>query len=302
MPTPLIIDTDAGYDDLLAVLYLLGDPSFSIEAVTVVYGLTTDLLLAGNVLRHVLEQTGNERVPVYLGSTTPLPGGHTVPQSWANKVAHLGWPKPNAGPLGGAVAYLEQAIFECVTPQILALGPLTNLAAALGSQRHHDRLQIRMMGGAFGLDGRQAIGNMEDAEPSAPHSEFNVYIDPSAARQIFARVPNIFAVPLNACSMVPIDEQFISDFEAISSDSPRTVLAKAVFDRISAYNEESLKSGQYFAWDPLAVVESALRERVSMTVSVDDLGVTSWSGPGPVTVALAADPEEFRSAFFKGFS
>ena len=153
MPTPLIIDTDAGYDDLLAILYLLGDPSFSIEAVTVVYGLTTDLLLAGNVLRHVLEQTGNERVPVYLGSTTPLPGGHTVPQSWANKVAHLGWPKPNAGPLGGAVAYLEQAIFECVTPQILALGPLTNLAAALGSQRHHDRLQIRMMGGAFGLDG-----------------------------------------------------------------------------------------------------------------------------------------------------
>src|SRR5712671_5993206 len=146
MPTPLIIDTDAGYDDLLAVLYLLGDPSFSIEAVTVVYGLTTDLLLAGNVLRHVLERTGNERIPVYLGSTAPLPGGHMVPPTWANKVAHLGWPKPKTGPLEGAVAYLENAIFECVSPLILALGPLTNLAAALGSPQCHDRLHIRMMG------------------------------------------------------------------------------------------------------------------------------------------------------------
>jgi inosine-uridine nucleoside N-ribohydrolase len=159
-----------------------------------------------------------------------------------------------------------------------------------------------MMGGVFGLNGNQANGNMGDAEPSAPQSEFNVYIDPSAARRIFASVPNIVTVPLNACSMVPIDDRFISDFEAISSDSPRTVLAKAVFDRISADNNEIIKSGQYFAWDPLTVVGSALRAYASMTVNVDDLGVTSSPGSGPVTIALAADPAEFRSAFFKGFS
>jgi inosine-uridine nucleoside N-ribohydrolase len=302
MSAPLIIDTDAGYDDLLALLYLLGDPTISIQAITAVYGLTTDLLLAGNVLRYMLEQTGNEGIPVYLGSTSPGPGGHHVPEGWANMVAHLGWPVPQAAASSGAVAYLAEQISGNTPPRILALGPFTNIAAALGSQQHHGPLQIRMMGGAFGVNGQPAVGNMGDADPSAPHSEFNVYIDPAAAGQIFAKVPAILVVPLNACSMVPIDCQFISDFETISCDGPRTVLAKAVLGGILKDNKQSIEAGQYFAWDPLAAASSALRERVSMNVAVDHLGVTSSSGPGPIKIALAADPAEFRSAFFGRFS
>jgi hypothetical protein len=102
--------------------------------------------------------------------------------------------------------------------------------------------------------------------------------------------------------MVPIDCKFISDFEAISCNGPRTVLAKAVLDRILADNKKSIEAGQYFAWDPLTAAASALRKLVSMTVAVDDLGVTSSSGPGPIKVALAADPAEFRSEFFGRFS
>src|SRR5262249_30917490 len=170
MPTPIIIDTDAGYDDLLAILYVLGDPAISIQAISVVYGLTTDLQLAGKVLRHMLEQSGNEGIPVYLGSTAPGRGGHSVPEGWANKVDHLGWQAPQTPASSGAVAYLAKQISEGTPPQILALGPLTNIAAALSSQRHHGTLRIRMMAGAFGLHGEQAEGNMGDAEPSAPHS------------------------------------------------------------------------------------------------------------------------------------
>jgi inosine-uridine nucleoside N-ribohydrolase len=73
MSAPLIIDTDAGYDDLLAILYLLGDPTISIQAITVVYGLTTDLDLAGNVLRYLLEHTGNADVPSILVRAAPDP-------------------------------------------------------------------------------------------------------------------------------------------------------------------------------------------------------------------------------------
>jgi purine nucleosidase len=302
MSVPLIIDTDAGYDDLLAILYVLGEPAIRIQAITVVYGLTTDLPLAGNVLRYMLEQTGNAGIPVYLGSTSPGPGGHPVPEGWGNKVARLGWPAPQTAPSSGAVAYLAEQISENTPPQILALGPLTNIAAALSSQQHHGPLRIKMMGGAFGLNGQQAIGNMEDADPSAPHSEFNVYIDPAAAGRIFAAIPEILVVPLNACSMVPIDCQFIGDFQAISCNGPRTVLAKAVLGRILADNKKNIEAGEYFAWDPLTAAASALRKLVSKTVAVDGLGVTSSSGPGPITVALAADPAEFRSAFFRRFS
>jgi inosine-uridine nucleoside N-ribohydrolase len=303
MPTPLIIDTDAGYDDLLAILFALGDPTVSIQAISVVYGLTTDSHLAGKVLRHMLEQSGNEGIPVYLGLANPGCGGHAVPEDWANKVCKLGWPAPQTPPLSGAVAYLAEQMSKSTPPQILALGPLTNIAAALSSQRHHHgTLRIRMMGGAFGLDGEPAIGNMGDADPPAPHSEFNVYVDPGAAGHVFQESLDIFVVPLNACSMVPIGCRFISDFQAISSDDPRTTLAKEVFNGILKNSKDDVEAGRYFAWDPLTAVTSALRKPVNMTVAVDDLGVTSSSSAGPVTVALAADPTDFRSAFFGSFA
>jgi inosine-uridine nucleoside N-ribohydrolase len=302
MPTPLIIDTDAGYDDLLAILYVLGDPAITIQAISVVYGLTTKAHLAGKVLRHMLEKSGNGDIPVYLGSPTHGPGGHSVPEGWDNNVDHLGWPAPQTAPLCDAIKYLAEQIAKSAPPQILALGPLTNIAAALSLQRPHGTLRIKMMGGAFGVNGKQAIGNMENAKPPAPHSEFNVYIDPRAAGQVFQENLDIFVVPLNACSMVPIDCRFISDFQAISSHDPRTALAKEVLNGILTDNKQSLEDGKYFAWDPLTAVEGALGKRENMTVAVDDLGVTSGSTPGPVTVALAADPAEFRSAFFGSFS
>jgi inosine-uridine nucleoside N-ribohydrolase len=307
MSAPLIIDTDAGYDDLLALLYLLGDPTISIQAITAVYGLTTDLLLAGNVLRYMLEHTGNKDIPVFLGSTIHGPEGHSVPEGWANKVARLEWPAPQTTPYSDAVAYLAEQISGNTPLKILALGPLTNIAAALMSQQDHCPLRIEMMGGAFGLNGEQALGNMEGADPSAPQSEFNVYIDPDAARQVFAKISDILdilVVPLNACSKVPIDRQFISDFAAISFNGPRTVLAKEVLGRILADNQKYIDDRQYFAWDPLTVAASALQEPERMAVTVDNLGVTSSPGPGSgrVWVALAADPVKFRSEFFGRFS
>jgi inosine-uridine nucleoside N-ribohydrolase len=302
MPAPLIIDTDAGYDDLLAILYLLGDPTNSIQAITVVHGLTTDALLAGNVLRYMLEHTGNKDIPVYLGSTNPGPGGHQVPAGWDNKVAHLKWPAPQAGTSSGAVAYLAEQISGNAPLRILALGPFTNIAAALSALQYQGPLQITMMGGAFALNGQPAPGNMGTANPAAPQSEFNVYIDPAAAGQVFSKVPAISVVPLNACGMVPIHCQFISDFEAIPSNAPRTVLAKAVLAGILADNKQSVEAGTYFAWDPLAAEASALGGRVNMAITVDTLGVTSSSGAGPIEVALTADSTEFRSAFFGRFS
>jgi pyrimidine-specific ribonucleoside hydrolase len=309
MARPLIIDTDAGYDDLLAILYLLGDSSLEIEAITVVSGLTTNLPLAGNVLRYVLEYTGRPGIPVYLGSADPWKGGHRCPAAWTNKIGRLEWPHP-AQPVesGGAVDFLARKFAESAERQMLALGPLTNIAGAL-ELHHNDTLdgpptpiQLTIMGGAFGVDGEAAQGNMEGADPSAPNSEFNIYLDPAAARRVLQprTFEEILLVPLNACSMVPIDECFIKQFQHISSRRPETELVKLVLGSILENNQ---KMKGYFAWDPLTAMPAALEKPYSSwTVDVDHLGVTTRvSDAGPVSVALKANPARFRSGFFARF-
>ena len=318
MARPLIIDTDAGPDDLLAILYLLGDSTLKIEAITVVSGLTTNLPLAGKVLRYILEYTGNPGIPVYLktaaaedGGNPGPPGGHQCPAAWANKIEKLGWPDPKQPAVSsGAVDFLAQRLAEPTKRQMLALGPLTSIADALAL--HHKRIsinpppcapiQLTIMGGAFGENGQPAEGNMGDAVPAAPNSEFNIYIDPVAAQRVLQQgtFEQILLVPLNACNMVPLDEGFIDEFNDISSSDPRTELAKTVLSSILANNPDMTN---YFAWDPLAAMPAALvQPYASSAVVVDDLGVTASRGDsGPISVALKADRAVFKSRFFQRF-
>jgi hypothetical protein len=78
---PLILDTDAGADDLMALAFLLAAPGVEIEAVTVGLGLTKIEPGAHNVLR-VLELAGRRDIPVYRGRATPLAGDRAIPDAW----------------------------------------------------------------------------------------------------------------------------------------------------------------------------------------------------------------------------
>ncbi len=172
--TPIIIDTDPGQDDALAILLALA-AGLDVRAITAVAGNVPVAQAAVNALR-VCELAGR-RVPVHAGAAGPL----LCPLETAEFVcgpdglagATLPPPSTVIEAEHGALAIVRMARAERIT--ICALGPLTNVALALRlapdiAGRIH---QIVWMGGALGL------GNM------TPAAEFNAYVDPHAAAVVF---------------------------------------------------------------------------------------------------------------------
>src|SRR5215471_12587319 len=78
---PIIIDTDAGTDDFMAIAYLLSLKGLRIEAITVVHGLAHVKEGARN-LRRLLRVAEREDIPVFEGATKPLSGSREFPAAW----------------------------------------------------------------------------------------------------------------------------------------------------------------------------------------------------------------------------
>src|ERR1700716_2161652 len=80
-PRTLIVDTDAGTDDLMALAFLLSRSDVNLEAITVVSGLANVHAGAMNILR-LLEVAGKRDIPVYEGAEATPPGGNAFPDQW----------------------------------------------------------------------------------------------------------------------------------------------------------------------------------------------------------------------------
>src|ERR1700736_5092349 len=77
----IIIDTDAGSDDLMAIAFLLSHPSVKIEAITIANGLAHVDAGAKNLVR-LLELSGRKDGPVFAGRNAPLRGNAEFPAPW----------------------------------------------------------------------------------------------------------------------------------------------------------------------------------------------------------------------------
>lgn len=179
-PMPLILDVDTGIDDALALLYACASPEVELLAVTCVGGNVDARQVAANT-RAVLELTGRADVPVFLGRERPL-----VKELETSTETHgprgLGYAElPEAGrPLeaGDAVDRLvELARSRPGEIALVTLGPLTNLALALEREPSLPSFlrSFVLMGGAY-----RAPGN------TTPTSEWNIHVDPHAAKVVFA--------------------------------------------------------------------------------------------------------------------
>jgi len=178
-PKPVILDVDPGHDDAVALMLACGHPDLDLLAVTTVAGNVTIEKTTRNALR-VLSLVGCTDVPVGAGASEPLERPLHTAEDIHGKSGLDGpeeIPEARFGPdARGAVALISDTLRASPVPvTLIPVGPLTNIAAFL---REHPDLKdhiarISIMGGSVGL------GN------TTPAAEFNIYVDPEAAREVF---------------------------------------------------------------------------------------------------------------------
>jgi inosine-uridine nucleoside N-ribohydrolase len=182
---PLIIDCDTGIDDSLALLYACASPEAEIVAVTCVAGNVDARQVAENT-RAVLELAGRDDVEVALGREVPLARDLvTTPETHGPRGIGYAELPPARRALSSRHAVdllIDKIRNRPGEVTLVTLGPLTDVALAALRQPELPRLLRRLviMGGSY-----RSPGN------TAPTSEWNVHVDPEAARIVF----NAFGAP-----------------------------------------------------------------------------------------------------------
>jgi purine nucleosidase/pyrimidine-specific ribonucleoside hydrolase len=248
----LLIDTDPGIDDALALLVALGAREASVEVLTTVPGNVTVDLATDNVFR-ILDVAQPARWPkVARGAKGPLKS-RLVTAEHVHGDDGLGNLGRHSGPDGrprypAVVRNLEtrdaaDVILETADQfggdlVIVALGPLTNLAIAAG--RDPRRLaragRIVVMGGALSVPGNVT-----------PAAEFNFYVDPDAAATVFDAALPLEVVPLDATRQAVLRE---ADLAARLARDPSPV-SRFVSD--FTQHGFAVGGGGFALHDPLAI-------------------------------------------------
>ena len=176
----VILDVDTGIDDSLAILYACASPEIDLEAVTCVAGNVPGRQVADNTLA-LLELAGRGDVPVALGAERPLvkPLQTTEETHGPRGIGHARLPVPTRALEAEDAADLivSAARRRPGTLHLVTLGPMTNLALALSREPRLPSLLARwtFMGGAFRVPGN-----------TTPTAEWNLYVDPDAAKACLA--------------------------------------------------------------------------------------------------------------------
>ncbi|GIT92186.1 hypothetical protein JANAI62_26440 [Jannaschia pagri] len=192
MTQKIIIDTDPGQDDAVAILLALASPELEVLGITAVAG-NVPLELTARNARIVCELAGRTDIPVYAGCDRPIARTLVTAEHVHGKTGldgpPLADPQMPLQPEHGVTFLIETLRAEDPgTVTLCPLGPLTNIATAFRQAPDIvDRVQrIVLMGGAY-----FQVGNI------TPAAEFNIYVDPEAAKEVFAAGVPLTVLPLD---------------------------------------------------------------------------------------------------------
>lgn len=269
---PLYFDCDAGIDDSMALGFLLSSPEISLVGVGTVSGNTSAEQAAENVLR-MLTLDGRDDVPVALGQhdfrTHSFEGGpHEI--HGANGIGNVELPETHR-------SLIDQSAPEFIVElskqypgelEILTVGPMTNLAAAIDLDPSlPERVkQVTAMGGAAWQSGNVS-----------PVAEANVWNDPEAAQLVLEQSWPLTLVPLDVTLRNVLEESHRK--QLLESDRP---LARAIGEMLDLYFDFYLS--QYgrrcsALHDPLAAAIAVGSEVPTYTPAVP-VCVDTTDGPG----------------------
>jgi len=214
MTRKIIIDTDPGQDDALAILLALASPELDVLGITAVAG-NVPLDLTKTNARKICELAGRPDVRVFAGADRPLMRALVTAENVHGKTGLDGpdLPEP-AMPLQEqhAVDFIIETLLtqESGTVTLCPLGPLTNIAQALirAPQIATRIREIVLMGGGF-FEG----GNI------TPTAEFNIYVDPQAAHIVLTSGVPIVMLPLDVTHKALTSARRIERFRAMGTRS-----------------------------------------------------------------------------------
>jgi pyrimidine-specific ribonucleoside hydrolase len=229
-----------------------------------------------------------DSIPVYVGAATPLQRTKPFPREWIDAAekggAEYAPPTPRRPRDEGAARYLAGVLrASAPRPDILALGPLTNLAQAirLAGAGAVQPIRTVVMGGALDVAGNLPAPEFRTTNTKA---EWNIYADPIAAREVASSPLRMQLIALDATRHVEIDTCLIRAFRR-----GRPTPQRAYVGRIMEGARTWIERGGYYAWDPLAAV------------ALVDPGVVRYSAT-PVTVELTAPYEGWVHRAKDGFT
>ena len=294
----MIIDADTGTDDAIALIMAVNSPELEIDSVTTVSGNARLDDTTGNTLR-LLSHLGHPDIPISKGADRPLksepsfayhyhgPGGLTTNLPTTDRI-----PSQTRAP---------ERIHEAADRdlEIIALGPLTNVAQAIqrGPEQMRTVKRIYVMGGAV-----EVPGNV------TPSAEFNIYADPHAANVVLDSGIPITLVGLDVGDAVGFDRN-ATDWRSGTTRGPGMArmgpreVNKVAAQIIQGWFDLHPDRDVYVLCDPLTVAAAVapdLFEYRQGTVTVDESGehrgrTIAEYGPGNVSIALTVDEDRARS-------
>jgi len=263
----IILDTDPGIDDALAIILALNSPEIQVEAITTVAGNVSQKKAHLNALK-LLEFLRIDNIPVAKGAVKPIlrdvkdSEGFHGPDGLGDAV--LPKPKLRSFEKSAIEIIREKADELCDELIIVAIGPLTNIASFILAYPNI-AVKIReliIMGGAFNLT-PYGYGNV------TPVAEFNIWIDPEAAKIVFNSSIPITAIGLDVTT------------------NPKNGLSKELFEKIIGLGTKKSnlifdlckrhinRVGHFNLHDPLAVaaaVDQSIIKTDKFVVDVETVG------------------------------
>ena len=296
-PLPVIIDTDPGIDDCLALWLALSSPELDVRGISVSYGNTVVENAHRNVVE-ILRRTA-KRVPIAIGARRPLKRQLAVAIETHGE-SGLGYAElPAAGVILDWMKPLDRLLAAQPEPvTLVTLGPVTSLALALKTEPALVRAKVARH--------IAMIGNIEARGNTTPHSEFNAWCDPEALGIVLAAELPTELIGLDVTRKLVVKAGEVKRL-AVAGDPTASWLHDALRFYVEFHRRYEKLEGAVVN-DVLAIAAllqpdvlgfQELRLAVDLDAG-DDRGRTRTDPKGSLTrVALEVRPEPVRRLLFE---
>jgi inosine-uridine nucleoside N-ribohydrolase len=245
-PIPIIVDDDGSPDGMIALLYFLNNPLFDVKAVTISYGEAHPEVFAPQA-GQLLAGLGRADIPVGAGMDAPLEGNNAFPVPWrerSDRFWDLDLPPATVvnDPLPAAELIVDTVTQSSQPVVVFVSGAHTNLAQALRLQPGitHNIRDVYVMGGSINVP-----GNIQISEPSIDNSvaEWNIWVDPLAAHEVFASGLRLHLAPLDSTQQVLWAKDDLTGWKAFRA--PGSQIASDLLQMIL----ETWPTEEVYIWD-----------------------------------------------------